>query len=246
MARSTVKRKRAPRPEAVVDTCVLLDATSVQGVAPARGKPGTLVPGPDYETPDVRRRRLRTRQALLLLEDFSERKAAFLYLGGEAGHLFRKPTPPTGTDFSTIFTSFFGNYVLDGQYWRWKAIRDESDAGKTGEDRAEHLVRLAARRKVPVITSETRKGGAVRREAARQGVKVLSPAEYRGQFITEKEALYRVLDGWEAGEEAFFSRARKACRDRRQAIELFGYLDAYLGDVMYEDLGLVRRSAARP
>ncbi len=194
---------------AVIDTCVLIEATNPHDLYDEYGKLSgrPILPGTD--TLDGSMRRGRARDGLLLLEYLQDRRIRTYFLGAEFMRQMAALVPPGDKEFPTHFARVFAHHAQQLLFPRWTTITDSGDAGKVGNDCDRHLVKMANWLGVPLITSETKANGAIRRAAARAGVRVVTPRQFWASRAHERALTRALLERWRRNEHKLWRRPRQ-------------------------------------
>src|SRR6266545_4543676 len=119
---------------AVIDTCVLIEATNPHDLYDEYGKLSgrPILPGTD--TLDGSMRRGRARDGLLLLEYLQDRRIRTYFLGAEFMRQMAALVPPGDKEFPTHFARVFAHHAQQLLFPRWTTITDSGDAGKVGNE----------------------------------------------------------------------------------------------------------------
>jgi hypothetical protein len=209
--RKIANRFRGVPIAAVIDSCVLLDGFSAHDLFWAH----ELNPG-QPDAPNVRKRRMRARDALLLVECLNQRNEKCIIAAAEWASLlprrvpsdptkyphcypdfYRDVAPPLGDEFPTAYIKVFSTDMMPHLFPNFAAYGDFTDEGRTGSECDAYLVDQAQRRGAPLITAEEGTGPRdIRGRAAQACVEVIRPREYWQRHLDEDDGIEALLARW--------------------------------------------------
>ncbi len=207
------------KPDVVIDTNVLVEFFSATDLLAAHANmdPGAV------DSPQLRDRRIRARESLLLAWCLETRALCSLSLGEESKRVLVRDADPSalGT-FESQFVQVSIYFVKDHVFPLWAANAADSD--KRGNDADRFLVEEAERLASPLVSNERNPTKALGKHAAARGVRVQTPREYwESQGLEEDRAIEELFVRFDAVAPAFLdsqdnSAAATRAVKRRRAI----------------------------
>jgi hypothetical protein len=182
--------------DAAIDTNVLIEIYSAHDLLEAIDKLAHLTEPLIAVHPDVERRRVRARESLLLAHHLHQQGTFTYALLREFTDKLPNLVPPQSRDeFETAYTTVFVHHLRDElMFPGWKIATvtgADDDVAKNGCD--EHLVKFAARHKVPLISNETKPKGTIQRLARKHGARVVTPRQFWLGKMDEAQAVREIL-----------------------------------------------------
>ena len=159
----------SPRVTAVIDTNVLIDIMSIHDIVKGfveAEKAGAKATAADalrvFQSPELKPRRERARDALLLAIYLHTAGATTFCARGEATRVLTERSPPVGDDGasneSMAYTRLWFEFILERVLPGWSLTWGGQPETISGEDVDDALLRFARLGKFPLITNETPPG----------------------------------------------------------------------------------------
>lgn len=213
-------------PDLILDTNVLLEIFSAADLYRA----AEHKPEGEIDSLELRARRARIRESLLLAWYLSESSQTSRSLGDEATRtLIRDADPKDLREFRSQFVQVSIYFVKDYLFERWNASVESGDLRGNQADRA--LVSRAKEFGVPLVSHEVRADKALMKAARREGVQVVTPREYWQQHQNEDEAIGVFLRRFEAVAPRFLeTQAKSPAAETAVAMRLAYFKYVLLGE----------------
>ncbi|MBL8940796.1 MAG: hypothetical protein JNM69_39995 [Archangium sp.] len=208
----------------ILDTNVLVEiysAADLYRAAEEHELRDTLTAGIDSD--ELRFRRARVRDSLLLAWYLSESNQTSRSLGDEATRtLTRDANPSELGEFRSQFIQVSIYFVKDYLLARWNPTVESGDVRGNAADRI--LVSRAKELGVPVVSHEVHSDRALRKAARVEGVQVMTPREYWQPHQNEDSAIRALLHRFGAAAPRFLEAQSNSSAARNALATRLAYL----------------------
>ena len=190
---------------AVVDTCVLADVFSCHDLIEA-------IRVTKCEDDNVRYRRARVQESMILIEYLHRKRLATFSLRDELWKVFERNVPADPVSEKTEFPKIAFDFLAQNIWRDWTPVVQDPDWGEEPSNNKadDALIEIARRYAIPLITNEGygRDGTLDRRNRMRKrciasGVDVVSPKAFWDKKIDPRSAERRIRRSFDKREDRF-------------------------------------------